>query len=91
MITNKQYIHIGTIHIGRENIKQSIIKDAFMFFILISSFYLNYKFIDGNNFVDVLLIIAFIGLDIRVFNYHKYYHKVSEMKIKQIEKILEKK
>lgn len=77
-----------TVHIGRESIKQSIVKDTFMFFILITSFYLNYRFINGNNFIEILLIIAFIGLDIRIFNYHKYYYKVSEEKLRLIEKIL---
>lgn len=71
-------------------------KNAFDYFasylILSVSFYFNYKFIDGNNFLDFMIFIVammiFIGSILKFSRIYKKYSDVSHEKIEQIESIL---
>jgi hypothetical protein len=44
----------------RESLIQSIASDLFSYGMLFTMFWLNYTFIGGNNFVDLLLLLIFI-------------------------------
>ena len=46
----------------RESAIQSIFTDIGTFSTLLISFYINYKFIGGNNFIDVILLVLFFLL-----------------------------
>lgn len=46
----------------KESAIQSFLSDLFSFSFLIVTFWFNYKFIDGNNILDFLLLIIFIAL-----------------------------
>ena len=71
-------------------------KKAFDYFasylILSVSFYFNYKFIDGNNFLDFMIFIVammiFIGAIVKFSRIYKKYNDVSDKKIRKIEEIL---
>ena len=43
----------------RERTVQSFFADAITFAVIVASFWFNYKFIDGNNWLDALLFICF--------------------------------
>lgn len=43
----------------KENTVGSILADTFTFGSIVASFWFNYKFIDGNNILDILLFICF--------------------------------
>ena len=78
--------------------KRSTLKSCFNFlmtwFILCSSFYFNYKFIDGNNFLDFMIffiaVTFLIGICQKFPLTYKKYNDVSDEKIKEIELILNK-
>jgi len=54
------------------------------------SFYFNYKFIDGNNFFDVIIFVFFLVIlsSKLTIEYKKHYHDVSDEKIEKIKNIL---
>lgn len=62
--------------------------------LLLFAFYFNYKFIDGNNFLDFIIfmitIIIFIGYILRLEKKVSRYDNVSDDKIKAIEELLSK-
>jgi hypothetical protein len=74
------------IHITRESPLQCFFCDLITFSMILTTFYLNYKFIDGNNFVDCLLLLAIVSKGCTNL---KKYKNVSEEKLKRIEEILE--
>lgn len=43
----------------KENTLSSIVADTFTFASIVASFWFNYRFIDGNNWLDVLLFLCF--------------------------------
>jgi hypothetical protein len=78
------------IHIIRESYCTSLLSDVTMFGLMLLTCWLNYKFIDGNNFIDAVLIFGVLLICGNALNLKKYTG-VSEAKLKQIEKILERK
>ena len=54
------------------------------------AFYFNYKFINGNDFFDVIIFVIFsvIFSSKLTIEYKKHYHDVNDEKIKKIENIL---
>ena len=61
--------------------------------LLVASFYLNYRFIGGNDLLDFILFLCFILRIIGIYNLihtkHKLYNCVADDKIRKIEEILE--
>jgi hypothetical protein len=49
-----------TIIYFRESLFQSICSDSLSYGFLFATYWLNYTFIEGNNFVDFILLIIFI-------------------------------
>ena len=54
------------------------------------AFYFNYKFIDGNNFFDVIIFVIFLVIFSSKLTIEdkKHYHDVNDETIKKIENIL---
>ena len=77
-----------------KNIFRSFFDFISTWFMLSASFYFNYKFIDGNNFLDFMILIiavmTFIGYSKEFSRSYKRYNNVSDDKIKEIESILNK-
>jgi hypothetical protein len=48
----------------RETTIGSIVSDILSFGVMCASFWFNYKFIDGNNFLDTLLFISFFTFSV---------------------------
>lgn len=84
---------MSTIYINKDK-KHSVISvfiDHLSFFgLLCFSFFFNFKFLEGNNFLDFLIflfvILYFLNLGAKAKN--KYYFNVKDADIKKIEKIL---
>ncbi len=76
-----------------KNPRTSFIKRCFhcvlWYSCLIFAFYFNYKFIDGNNFIDFIvfsvIIFTFFAL---VSNHSKNYYDVNDDKIEKIEEVI---
>ena len=79
---------------SRKNIFRSFFDFISTWFILSASFYFNYKFIDGNNFLDfmifIIAVMTFIGYLNKLSGSYKRYNNVSDDKIKEIESFLNK-
>jgi hypothetical protein len=77
---------------SRKNIFRSFFDCFSCWFLITTSFYFNYKFIDGNNFLDfmifIIAVMAFIGYSKEFSRSYKRYNNVSDDKIKEIESIL---
>ncbi len=64
-----------------------------IFTVLELSFYLNHKFINGNNFFDSIILLSFLVLSYNLsykLSFDKSYFEVSDEKFKRIEEILNK-
>mgnify|MGYP006304910731 CR=1 FL=1 len=58
----------------RESLLQSVLSDTNTFGIIVLSFWLNYKFIGNNNFVNaILLIILIITINLKAINRSKIF------------------
>lgn len=77
----------------RESLLQSILADATSFGFLLVSYYLNYRFIGGNNFVDVILFIIFftftLGRSTKKGREFTSYKEMLKYIFKEVEKIKE--
>lgn len=77
-----------------KNIFRSFFDCFSCWFLITTSFYFNYKFIDGNNFLDfiifIIAVMTFIGYSKEFSRSYKRYNNVSDDKIKEIESILNK-
>lgn len=63
----------------KENTLGSMLSDLFTFGSIVGSFWFNYRFIDGNNWLDVLLFICFFLFAIgKAGNYRKLAELESE-------------
>lgn len=76
----------------KTNFFLAVFKTLSFWIITSFSFFFNYKFIEGNNFLDFIIFLA-ITLHLIVIVYGitrvcKIYNNVSENKIKKIEEIL---
>lgn len=60
-----------------------------IFTVLGLSFYLNHKFINGNNFFDSIILLSFFAVAYGL-TFDKSYFEVSDEKFKKIEEILSK-
>jgi hypothetical protein len=60
-----------------------------IFTVLGLSFYLNHKFMNGNNFFDSIILLAFFALG-HGLAFDKSYFEVSDEKFTKIEEILNK-
>ena len=59
----------------RKSLLQSILTDMFTFGFLAITFWFNYTFIGGNNFIDVLLISLFFIFIVPMSKPNKFYNK----------------
>ena len=57
----------------REKTKDSIIQDIVSFGAILFSFWFNYKFIGGNDALDILLFIVFFGMGLRSLKEYKLF------------------
>jgi len=72
----------------KETLLQSIFCDFITFFCLGFTFYFNYKFIDGNNFLDVIICICFI---VGITKHNRISKKTITLEqLEEIEKITNK-
>lgn len=74
----------------KSNLFRLVLDNLIFFGSFTGSFYLNFKLIGGNVFLDILLFI--LGIII-IIAFHqkckmKFYHNVNDDKINQVEKIL---
>lgn len=76
----------------KDNIIVSSINSFINWAIILFSFYFNYKFIEGNNFLDtiILLMIVMIVISkiIRFKKIYKVFENVNDSKLKKIEDII---
>jgi hypothetical protein len=80
-----------TIKINKEK-KSRLIKFLSLitvFTVLGLSFYLNHKFMNGNNFFDSIILLSFFAVA-NGLTFDKSYFEVSDEKFKKIEEILNK-
>ena len=81
-----------TIKINKEKKPHFLIaflKFIAIFIVLGLSFYLNHKFMNGNNFFDSIIFLSFFAL-VYGLGFDKSYFEVSDEKFKKIEEILNK-
>ena len=76
--------------ITTETLKQSILKDSFMTILTLVSFYINYKFIGNNIFLNGFLFVGLIGFNLKLFDYVKFY-EIDKKQLKKIKKIIKEK
>lgn len=79
-----------SVHLYRRGFIKYILLNLIQFLILSLTFWFNYKFIDGNNFLDATVFICFLSL-ICNYGFIKSYKEISKEKLDKIEKILETK
>tara|TARA_R110000824_G_scaffold158255_1_gene332009 strand:- start:867 stop:1130 length:264 start_codon:yes stop_codon:yes gene_type:complete len=77
------------------NFLKSSLNFLLVWSVIVGCFYFNYKFIDGNDFLDFMIVvvsaIVLMGVVQNFSGYQKVYHRVSEKDIKRIKVILNKK
>jgi polyferredoxin len=81
-----------TIKINKEKKPHFLIrflKFIAIFIVLGLSFYLNHKFMNGNNFFDSIIFLSFFAL-VYGLAFDKSYFEVSDEKVTKIEEILNK-
>ena len=74
MAQEKQIIYF------RESFVQSILSDTGSFLFIIGTFWFNQNYINGNNFVDFILLILFISMVVSKFKSEaKYFNTKKDL------------
>lgn len=79
-----------TVIINKHGLLQSIVCDTWSIMMIIVTFFINYKFIGGNNFIDTILLILIFCYLLRGCDGFERYRNVPQEKIAEIIIILEK-
>jgi hypothetical protein len=78
-----------TLIFTKERVIASLIKDIITFSIIIGSFYLNYKFINGNNWVDFLLFIMCILFFLGVLGKRNFFNCIKKYQFGEEQEAIE--